>query len=65
METTSTNKLYTIRGAAKETGVPEFALRNWCKRGEIQHLKAGTRVYVTLSAINDFIANGGKAANDR
>lgn len=61
METKATNKLYTIREAAKETGVPEFALRNWCKRGEIQHLKAGSRIYLTLIAIEDFIKTGGAA----
>jgi excisionase family DNA binding protein len=56
---TPTNKIYTIRQAAQATGAPEFALRNWCKRGEIRHVKAGNRVYLTLEAIEDFIRNGG------
>jgi hypothetical protein len=54
-----TQKLYTIRGAAQATGNPEFALRNWCKNGEIKHVKAGSRVYVTIEAINEFIQAGG------
>ena len=61
MEQTATKqieKLYTIRGAAKATGAPEFALRNWCKRGEIRHVKAGTRVYLTLDAIQEFLTKG-------
>jgi hypothetical protein len=52
-------KIYTIRGAAKASGKPEFALRNWCKRGDIRHVKAGNRVYLTLDAIEEFVKSGG------
>jgi len=57
-EAQAVSKLYTIREAARETGVPEFALRNWCKRKEIRHLKAGTRFYLTLDAISAFVSGG-------
>ena len=59
MKANEANKLYTIRGAAKETGRPEFALRNWCKKGDIRHVKSGNRVYLTLEAIDEFIQGRG------
>lgn len=67
MNTTQTDKtIMTIREAAKAFYLPEFAVRNWCKRGELQHLKAGSRVYLTAEAIEDFLMRGGKvAAHDK
>lgn len=53
--------IMTIREAAKAFNLPEFAVRNWCKCGALQHLKAGSRVYLTAGAIEDFLMKGGKA----
>ncbi len=39
-------------------GLPEFALRGWCKRGEIQHLKSGSRVYLLPGAVEAFLERG-------
>lgn len=59
MNTTQTDKtIMTIREAAKAFNLPEFAVRNWCKRGELQHLKAGSRVYLPAVAIEDFLLKG-------
>jgi len=54
--------IMTIREAAKAYSIPEFALRNWCKCGQLQHLKAGNRVYLTPAIVEDFIKTGGQAA---
>jgi len=61
---TQTKTIYTIREAAKQTGTPEFALRNWCKRGDIRHVKSGNRVYLTLEAVEGFLTKGGGGLND-
>jgi excisionase family DNA binding protein len=56
--------IYTIREAAKRTGTPEFALRNWCKRGDVRHVKSGNRVYLTIEAIEEFLTKGGAGQNE-
>jgi excisionase family DNA binding protein len=56
----STKKIFTIREAAEACGLPEYALRNWCKRGEIRHVKAGKRVYLTLEAVEAFFGGGAR-----
>jgi hypothetical protein len=57
-------RIYTIKEAARFYGLPEFALRNWCKTGDLNHLKAGTRVYLTPAAIEELLAKGG-AKNEK
>jgi excisionase family DNA binding protein len=52
--------ILTIREAAKAFSMPEFALRSWCKRGELRHIKAGNRVYLTAQAIEEFIGGAAK-----
>ena len=59
-----TKTVFTIREAAKAYCIPEFALRNWCKRGQLQHLKAGNRVYLTPVILENFIKTGGQAQNE-
>jgi DNA-binding transcriptional MerR regulator len=53
--------VYTIRQAAQTFGLPEFALRNWCKAGQVQHLKSGNRVYLTAQAVEQFLQKGDTA----
>jgi hypothetical protein len=53
--------VYTIRQAAQNFGLPEFALRNWCKAGQVQHLKSGNRVYLTAQAVEEFLQKGDTA----
>jgi len=60
MESQVCKKLYTPTGAGKVTGYPVFAIRNWCKNGDLPHVKAGKRFYVTIEAINAFIDAGGQ-----
>ena len=62
--TQATKTIMTIREAAKAYSMPEFALRNWCKRGQLLHLKAGNRVYLTPGAIEEFIRTGGAARDE-
>ena len=56
--------IYTIKEAARAFGLPEFALRNWCKTGQLHHLKAGSRVYLTAGAVDEFLQKGGKVNAD-
>jgi len=59
--TVEAKTILTIREAARAYDIPEFALRNWCKRGQVQHLKAGNRVYLTPANMENFIKTGGTA----
>jgi len=61
MEIKKTKRLYTINQAAKERGVPAFALRGWIKAGEIKFIKSGKRYYLTLEALDRFIDGAGAA----
>jgi len=64
MESGKTKRLYTIRSAAKEVGIPESAIREWLKSGQIRSIKAGKRgkrSYFTLEALDAFI-DGTEAA---
>lgn len=58
MEKTATKRLLTIREVARAYGLPEYALRGWCKRGEIQHLKSGSRVYLLPGTVEAFLERG-------
>jgi excisionase family DNA binding protein len=58
METMATKKILTVRQAARAYGLPEFAVRNWCKRGEIRHVMSGTRIYLVPGAIEEFLSKG-------
>ena len=60
MERTAAKRVYTVREAAEAYGLPEYAVRNWCKRGEIRHLKAGNRIYISPEAIESFITGGAR-----
>ena len=51
----------TIRQAAKELNIPEFALRNWVKSGEVPAIHAGRKALVNLDRVISFL-NGGEQA---
>jgi DNA-binding transcriptional MerR regulator len=50
--------IMTIKQAAKAYSLPTSALRNWCKSGQLQHLKSGNRIYLTSGMIEDFVRGG-------
>ena len=54
-------KLYTIQEVADVTSIPVTAVRRWVKAGEIRSIKAGSRFYLTLDAIEVFINGAGMA----
>lgn len=63
-ETISTNplpRMRTIRQAAQELNIPEFALRNWVKSGEVPAIYAGKKALVNLDRVICFL-NGGEQA---
>ena len=49
-------RFLTIRETSKETGVPEHALRGMVKRNEISYFQSGTRVYINLSKLQEFLS---------
>lgn len=52
-------KVYPIKEAAELIGVHFHTVRLYCQKGIIESFKVGNRDFVTLKAIQDFIANGG------
>ena len=51
-------RMRTIRAAAAELSVPEFALRNWIKGGQIPAVYAGRKTLVNLDKVIDFLEGG-------
>ena len=49
-------KFLTIRAACRETGIPETALRGMVKRNEIVHFQSGSRVYINLSKLQEYLS---------
>lgn len=51
-------RMRTIAEAAKETGIPQHALRGWVKNKQIPAVYAGTKALINLDRLIEFL-NGG------
>lgn len=51
-------RMRTIAEAAKETGIPQHALRGWVKSGQVPAVFAGNKALINLDRLLDFL-NGG------
>lgn len=55
--------MLSIRAAAKEYGLPEYALRCWVKCGKVHAVYAGSKALVNCNQLVDFL-RGERHADD-
>lgn len=48
---------WTIKDAARETGYHPEYLRELCRVGKIEHVKAGQMFLIRIESLQDYIAN--------
>lgn len=51
-------RMRTIAEAAKETGVPQHALRRWVKSGQIPAVYSGNRALLNLDRLIGYLQGG-------
>ena len=51
-------RMRTISEAAKETGIPQHALRRWVKSGQIPAVYSGNRALLNLDRLIDYLQGG-------
>lgn len=51
-------RMRTIKAAAHELDIPEYALRRWVKSGAVPAVYAGKKALVNLDKLIDFLESG-------
>ena len=51
-------RMRTIREAARETGIPEHALRVLVKEGRIVYIKVGSKALINMERLAEFLNKG-------
>ena len=51
-------RMRTIREAARETGIPEHALRVLVKEGRIVYIKVGSKALINLEKLVEYLNKG-------
>lgn len=55
-------RMRTIKAAAQELTIPEYALRRWVKAGAVPAVHAGRKALVNLDKLIEYL-NTGEAVN--
>lgn len=51
--------ILSVRRVAELLGVPQYTVRDLCRRGLLGHVRQGRRIWITRPAIERFL-NGGE-----
>lgn len=51
-------RMRSIKAAAKELSIPEYALRRWIKSGAVPAVNTGKKFLVNLDKLIDFLEGG-------
>lgn len=51
-------RMRTIREAARETGIPEHAMRVLVKEGRIVYIKVGSKALINLDKLVEYLNKG-------
>lgn len=54
-------RMRTIKAAAQELDIPEYALRRWVKSGAVPAVNTGRKFLVNLDKLIDFLESGEQA----
>ena len=57
--------MWTLREAAQRTGLSYDWLRKACLRGELVHIKCGTKFLLNAERLADYLNAGGSSDYDR
>jgi excisionase family DNA binding protein len=49
-------EMLTVAETAKRAKVSEFAVRGWCRNGDIHHVKAGRKILISWVSVVKFLS---------